>query len=241
LPAPTAEFERAVKRFPIGDNFWPFTIEKAFPAALGCQAMAEGAYAAEEATLQAAHLADPATAKNALTTAHQLALAGNDALFYFRPPTPETKLAFARWLAAPQRRDHSTFAAFGPILDRLRILSRVLPQTIFALTETRILRNRSPMTKVRLRGNQLTLPEELRRALAADEDAAIDAIEVDDGVLLKRSPASRRLAGHADVRAAQAGVRYLGTEPRPPAEAEEREIAEMLAADKADERADKKR
>jgi hypothetical protein len=97
------------------------------------------------------------------------------------------------------------------------------------------------MTKVHLRGNEITLPEKLRRALAADEDAAIDAVEVDEGVLLKRSPASRRLAGHAGVRAAQAGVRCLGAEPRSSAEVEERQIAVMLAADKADERADKKR
>jgi hypothetical protein len=111
-----------MKRFGIPDNFWPFTIENAFPAALRRQTMAEGAYAVEEATLQAAYLADPATAKRALTAAHQLALAGDDALFYFQPPTPETKLGFADWLAALERRDRGTFAAFGPILEGLRTI-----------------------------------------------------------------------------------------------------------------------
>ena len=68
------------------------------------------------------------------------------------------------------------------------------------------------MTKLRLHGNQLILPEELRRVLTAEQDDAIDAEEVDEGVLLKRSPAARRAAGLADIGAAQAGVRYLGAE-----------------------------
>ena len=82
--------------------------------------MAEGTYAVEEATVQAAFLEDPATAKKALAAAHQLDRAGDDALLYFRPPAPETKLAFAQWMAAPERRDRATFAGFGPILEGLR-------------------------------------------------------------------------------------------------------------------------
>jgi N-6 DNA Methylase len=122
LLAPTAEFEQAMKRFGIPDNFWPFTIENAFPAAVRQKAIAEGAYAVEEATVQAAYLEDPATAKKALTAAHQLALTGDAALLYFRPPSPETKLAFAKWLAAPERRDRGTFGAFGAILEGLRTI-----------------------------------------------------------------------------------------------------------------------
>jgi hypothetical protein len=130
LLAPTAEFEQAMKRFGIPDTFWPFTIENAFQAALRRQAMAEGAYAVEEATIQAAYLEDPATAKKALTAAHRLAVSGDDALLYFRPPTPETKLAFAEWLAASERRDRTTFTAFGAILDGLRkILTNALADT----------------------------------------------------------------------------------------------------------------
>ena len=122
LLAPTAEFEQAMKRFGIPDNFWPFTIENAFPAALRCHAIAEGAYAVEEATLQAAFLEDSATAKKALAAAHQLDRAGDVTVVYFRPPAPDTKLAFAEWLAAPERRDRSTFAAFRPILEGLRAI-----------------------------------------------------------------------------------------------------------------------
>ena len=85
------------------------------------------------------------------------------------------------------------------------------------------------MPKVRLHGNQLTLPDELRRYLTVAGDDAIDAEEVDEGVLLKRSPAAQRAAGLADIRAAQSGVRYAGPKPRPGAEVEEQQIADMLA------------
>ena len=122
LLAPTAEFEQAMKRFGIPDNFWPFTIENAFPAAQRRQAMVEGAYAVEEATVQAAFLEDPATSNKALRAAHQLGQAGDDALLYFRPPHPDTKVAFAEWIAAPERRDRATFAAFGPIVEGLQAI-----------------------------------------------------------------------------------------------------------------------
>ena len=95
------------------------------------------------------------------------------------------------------------------------------------------------MPKLILHGNQLTLPEELRQLLTSFEDDAIEAEEVDEGVLLKRSPAAQRKAALEDIRAAQQGVRYAGPEPRPSAEHEERDIANLLAADKAEKRAKK--
>ncbi len=126
LLAPTAEFEQAMKRFTIDTTYWPFTIENAFPAALRRHAIADGAYAVEEATVQPAFLEDAATAKKALAAAHQLQRAGDDAALYFRPPAADTKLAFAHWLAAPERCDRATFIAFAPILEGLRaILARV--------------------------------------------------------------------------------------------------------------------
>ena len=73
LLAPTSEFERVMKLFGISETYWPFTIENVFPTALRRQAMADGAYAVEEATVQAAFLEDAATAKKALAAAHQLA------------------------------------------------------------------------------------------------------------------------------------------------------------------------
>jgi hypothetical protein len=89
---------------------------------------------------------------------------------------------------------------------------------------------------VQVHGNQLTLPDDLRRVPTNTENDTIEAEEVDEGVLLKRSPAARRKAGLADIRAAQAEVRYTGSDPRPSAEAEERQIADILAAVKAGER-----
>ncbi len=97
------------------------------------------------------------------------------------------------------------------------------------------------MPKVHLHGNQLTLPDELRRSLTVADDDALDAEEVDEGILLKRSPAAQRAAGLADLRAAQSGVRYAGPQPRPSAEVEEQQIADMLAGDKADKQGTKER
>jgi hypothetical protein len=111
-----------MKRFTIDATYWPFTIENAFPAALRRRAMKEDAYAVEEATVQPAFLEDPATSNKALRAAHQLALAGDDAVLYFRPPSPDTKLAFAEWIAATARRDRATFTAFAPILEGLRAI-----------------------------------------------------------------------------------------------------------------------
>jgi bifunctional DNA-binding transcriptional regulator/antitoxin component of YhaV-PrlF toxin-antitoxin module len=95
------------------------------------------------------------------------------------------------------------------------------------------------MHKLKIHGNQLTLPDDLRQVLTSSEDDAIEAEEVDEGVLLKRSPAAQRKAALADIRAAQRGVGYAGPEPRPPPKQEEQEIADMLAADKAEECAKK--
>jgi len=74
------------------------------------------------------------------------------------------------------------------------------------------------MPKVSIRGSQLTLPDDLREILTSAEDDSLDAEEVDEGILLKRSPSARRKVGFADIEAARAGVRYVGPEPRPSAE-----------------------
>jgi hypothetical protein len=122
LLAPTEEFGRAMKRFDIPESFWPFTIENAFPAALRRQAMTEGAYAVEEAVIQSSLQTDAGIANKALRAAHQLDRAGDDAVLYFRPPAPETKVTFAEWIAAPQRRDRTSFGAFASILDGLAMI-----------------------------------------------------------------------------------------------------------------------
>ncbi len=128
LLAPTTEFEQAMKRSRIDAAYWPFTIENAFPAALRRQAIADGAYRVEEARVQAAFLEEPATAVKALDAVRDLDRTDDDAVLYFRPPAPETKLAFSEWIAAPERRDRATFAAFGPILEGLRAILSPAPQ-----------------------------------------------------------------------------------------------------------------
>lgn len=93
------------------------------------------------------------------------------------------------------------------------------------------------MPKVPIHGNQLILPDELRDILVTAEDDSIEAEEVAEGVLLRRSPSARRKAGLQNLRAAQAGVRYIGPLPRPSAEEEEKWIADILYAEKIERRA----
>ncbi len=96
------------------------------------------------------------------------------------------------------------------------------------------------MPRVKVRQNQLTLPDELRRALSSADEDELDAELVEDGVLLRPSAEARRRAALEDIRAAQAGVRLSPElEAMSPEEAE-RAIAEMLEADKAEEAASKK-
>lgn len=59
------------------------------------------------------------------------------------------------------------------------------------------------MPKGHLHGNQVTLSDDLRAALTTAEDESIDAEEVIEGILLRRSPSARRKAGLAHLREAQ--------------------------------------
>jgi hypothetical protein len=129
LLAPTDEFVRAMKRFDIPEAFWPFTIENAFPTSFRRQAMAEGAYAVEEAVIQSSFQADAGIANKALRAAHQLDRAGDDAVLYFRPPAPGTKLAFAEWIATPEQRCRANFGAFTAILDGLSSVISSTPRS----------------------------------------------------------------------------------------------------------------
>lgn len=96
---------------------------------------------------------------------------------------------------------------------------------------------RETMPKVSIHGNQLTLPDILREALTTAEADAIDAEEVVEGILLKRSASARRKTGLAHLRSAQSGVSYAGPLPRRSADEEERWIADTLYAEKLEERA----
>ncbi len=93
------------------------------------------------------------------------------------------------------------------------------------------------MPRVKVHRNRLTLPEELRRAFHVADEDYFDAEAVEDGILLKPSREARRRAALERIHRAQAGVRYIGPEPRPSPEEEERLIADMLEADEAEEAA----
>jgi hypothetical protein len=97
------------------------------------------------------------------------------------------------------------------------------------------------MPKVHLHGNQVTLPDDLRAALTMAEDESLNAEEVVEGILLRRSPSARRKAGLAHLREAQSGVGYAGPLPRPNAQEEEQWIADTLYADKVAGRETRKR
>ena len=66
------------------------------------------------------------------------------------------------------------------------------------------------MPKVTIHGNQLILPDDLREVLTSAENDLLDAEEVIEGILLRRSPSARRKAGLANLREAQSGVGYAG-------------------------------
>jgi bifunctional DNA-binding transcriptional regulator/antitoxin component of YhaV-PrlF toxin-antitoxin module len=97
------------------------------------------------------------------------------------------------------------------------------------------------MPKVTIHGNQLTLPDDLRGVLTSAEKDSLDAEEVIEGILLRRSPSARRKAGLANLQEAQSGVGYNGPLPRPRAEEEEQWIADTLYAEKLEERAKRNR
>ena len=89
------------------------------------------------------------------------------------------------------------------------------------------------MPRVKIRDNQLTLPEELRRAFHVADEDYFEAAVVEDGIHLTPPREARRRAALADIRAAQAGVRYVGPEPRPSAEEEEAMIVAAAVAARA--------
>src|SRR4051794_33702768 len=83
------------------------------------------------------------------------------------------------------------------------------------------------------RGNELPIPDELHRALAMAANNSSYAGEASLSV--------RRKSGLDNLRKARSGVRYVGSLPRPSAEEEEQWIADVLYAEKLEERARRNR
>ncbi len=82
-------------------------------------------------------------------------------------------------------------------------------------------------------GDELMIPDELRQALAMAVNGSLDT----EG----HSPSVRRKTGYDNLRAAHAGVGYAGPQPRPSAEEEVQWIADVLYAEKLEERAKRNR
>lgn len=66
-----------------------------------------------------------------------------------------------------------------------------------------------------LRGGQVTLPSEARKALRLTEGDYLEAEVVEKGVLLRPVKVVDREAAWESIRRAQASVRYVGPEPEP--------------------------
>lgn len=79
-----------------------------------------------------------------------------------------------------------------------------------------------------IRNGQITLPAEARKALRLKEGNDLEAQVVEGEVRLKPVAVIDREAAWRRIREAQASVRYIGPEPRPDPEEEERWIFEAM-------------
>jgi AbrB family looped-hinge helix DNA binding protein len=79
-----------------------------------------------------------------------------------------------------------------------------------------------------IRNGQITLPAEARKALRLKEGDYLEAEVVDGEVRLRPVAVVDRKAAWRRIREAQASVRYIGPEPRPDPEEEERWIFEAV-------------
>lgn len=85
-----------------------------------------------------------------------------------------------------------------------------------------------------LRDGLLTVPAAARRELRLNEGDLLEAKVVDGTLTLRPVAVVDRRAAWRQVREAQASVRYVGPEPRPGPEEEERWILGVLAEDEPD-------
>jgi AbrB family looped-hinge helix DNA binding protein len=94
---------------------------------------------------------------------------------------------------------------------------------------TRQLAGKEPVTLVKvIRNGQITLPAEARKALRLNEGDYLEAEVVDGEVRLKPVTVIDRKEAWRKIRKAQASVRYIGPEPRPSPEEEERQIFDIV-------------
>jgi hypothetical protein len=120
LLKPTAPFAAAMKAHNVPTDYWPFTIEAAFPPSLRRQAEAAGAWRFS-GTPQSELLDNPDLARRLFALVPKLG-PDDDAYWYLMAPHPETKEAFAAWITEAKRRTEENYAAFEEIFRGIRAL-----------------------------------------------------------------------------------------------------------------------
>jgi hypothetical protein len=120
LLKPSEAFAAAMKAHNIARDYWPFTIEAAFPPTLRRQAAAAGTWSFSGMP-QAELLTNPDIAQSLFALVKKLA-PGDDAYWFLMAPAPEAKDAFAEWVTDPARRTEENYAAFEEVIRGLRAL-----------------------------------------------------------------------------------------------------------------------
>ena len=117
---PTDEFAPVMQRFQVPKDYWPFTIEACFSAALRRQAIAQGAYAFSGQPQS--ELMDNKNVMQSIWPVVTKNDPADDATFYLMAPAPEAKDGFAAWFTPPGCLTSVNYAAFEPILTGLKVL-----------------------------------------------------------------------------------------------------------------------
>jgi hypothetical protein len=135
LLKPTVAFAATMKAHKVPPEYWPFSIEAAFPPALRRQALAAGAYGFSGG-LQAELFNNPDLARRLVSEVPSLGQ-GDDAYWYLTAPRPDLKEAFAAWVTDAKQRTEENYAAFEEIIRGLRALLAPRADNFEATTRAR--------------------------------------------------------------------------------------------------------
>jgi len=120
LLEPTASFAAAMKAHNVPPDYWPFTVEAAFPPALRRQAEAAGVW--RFSGTPQAELLDNADLARRLFAILPKLTSNDDAYWYLMAPDPAAKEAFAAWVTDPKQCTEENYAAFEEVIRGLRAL-----------------------------------------------------------------------------------------------------------------------
>jgi hypothetical protein len=118
LLRPTGAFAAAMKAHNVPTDYWPYTIEAAFPPALRRRAEAAGAWRFS-GTPQAELLDNADLARRLFAVVPKLG-PDDDAYWYLMAPSADTKETFAAWVTDPKHRTEENYAAFEEIVRGIR-------------------------------------------------------------------------------------------------------------------------